>query len=140
MAKTLTIAQLQDQLEMKTRELDKLKDKREKVAAQLADIDREIQKMTGESAVAATRRSAPAGGSRKTAKRPRRRRGQGALVDYIRQVLSENPKGMRAVEIAQAVKDAGYESRSKDFYTIVAAALRDESQFQRVRRGVYKLK
>ena len=47
---------------------------------------------------------------------------------------------MRAKDIAQAVVKAGYRSTSRNFYPIVAAALRDKKLFRRVRRGVYTLK
>ena len=46
---------------------------------------------------------------------------------------------MRAKEIVPAVRKAGYETFSKDFYGIVATALRDKKTFKRVSRGVYTL-
>ncbi len=74
--------------------------------------------------------------------RPRFARAAGAadraLLEAIKESLASAPKGMRVVEIAQAVKAAGYKSTSKNFYNMVAATVR-EPDFKKVVRGVYKL-
>jgi len=44
---------------------------------------------------------------------------------------------MRVKEVVPAVKKAGYKTRSKDFYGIVATALREDKRFKRLGRGVY---
>ena len=69
----------------------------------------------------------------------RRRRTGKPLVEYMRKVLASKPKGMRVAEIAAAVLKAGYETRSKYFYRVVAGALRGTKGIRRMRRGVYKL-
>ena len=73
------------------------------------------------------------------AKRGRRRATGKPLAAYIREVLAGKPKGMRAKEISAAVAKAGYKSFSKDFYGIVATALRDKKNFHKLARGVYAL-
>ena len=46
---------------------------------------------------------------------------------------------MRVREIVAAVQEAGYKSAAKDFYGIVATAVRGEG-FEKLGRGVYRLK
>jgi hypothetical protein len=149
-----TINELEQELESKQRKVDQLQSRRDKLADELDAIDREIAKLTGtgrsrrggrKTTKKTTRqRKKSTRGRKKTARRKggrRRKRATGRpLVEYIKDVLKKQPKGMRVKEIQQAVKKAGYRSSSKDFYGIVAAALRDEDNFQRVSRGVYKLK
>ena len=150
-----TIDELQKELESKQRKVDRLQSRRDKLADELDAADREIAKLTGEgrsqrggrkSTRKTTRkRKKAARGRRKktTARKPRRARKRATgrpLAEYIKDVLKNHPKGMRVKEIQAAVRKAGYRSSSKDFYGIVAAALRDEDNFQRVSRGVYKLK
>ena len=55
-------------------------------------------------------------------------------------MLKGSPKGMRVKEVMNAATKAGYVSRSKDFYGIVATALREGPQFKKISRGVYALK
>ena len=47
---------------------------------------------------------------------------------------------MRTKALVEAVQKAGYVSKSKDMYPMVAAALRDTARFRRVERGVYAVK
>lgn len=52
-----------------------------------------------------------------------------------------NKKGKLSVaEAAEAVRAAGYRSRSKNFQKVVGITLSQGRRFQRVRRGVYALK
>ena len=46
---------------------------------------------------------------------------------------------MMAKDVTAAVLKAGYPTKSKDFYGIVAATLREDPSFTKVRRGVYRL-
>ena len=61
------------------------------------------------------------------------------MVDCIKGVLAKAAGGMRVKDIMAAVQAAGYESGAKDFYGIVAAAVRGKG-FDKVSRGVYVMK
>jgi hypothetical protein len=108
-----------------------LRRQRKKLAKQIGSLDRQIAALAGKPGRAARRPAA-------RASRPRAR-GK-ALPDYIRDVLAKSKKGMRVKEIEAAVRKAGYRTKSKDFYGAVAAAVREGRDFQKVSRGVYKLR
>jgi hypothetical protein len=141
MAKTKTIAQLRAEIRRKEKTLASLQKKREKVLGDLDKIDNQIAAIQGEAPPAPAARTSPK--SKTTGRRRRTSRklpkNTKPLTDYIRDVLAENPKGMRVMDIEQAVQKKGYKTNSDNFYTIVAAALRDKS-FEKIDRGVYKLK
>lgn len=131
-----SIAALRKELESRTQELSKLEAQRGKLARQLEGLDRRI---------AAVRGTAPAPRAPKKARRKKAAKkapGPAAgkpLAQYIREALTGSREGMRVKEIVAAVKKAGYRSSAKDFYGVVAAALHDK-RFQRLSRGVYRLK
>jgi hypothetical protein len=133
MPKYLTIGELERQLQAKQRELGKLAAKREKVAAKLAAIDRKIAQLSGGAVLRAPRAGAGV-------VKARRGRAVGTpLIEYIKNVM-KGKEPMRVRDIQKAVLKAKYPTVSKDFYGIVAATVRDKKIFERVRRGLYKLK
>ena len=143
-----TIIQLRRELRTKELRLEKLEGRRKKIAAGLAAIDREIamlsgparqprRKKVGKKKAAAKAKKA---GRPKAAQKKKTRGKRGAsLVEYVREVLAGVSEGMRVREVTAAVKKAGYKSKSKDFYGIVATTLRDKRNFKRLNRGTYKL-
>jgi len=147
-ARSKTIQELRRELAAKEKQLDKLLAQRRSLAARLAKLDKAIVAAGGEAPQpkarkarkrrklkAAGRKAAP---RRKAVKKTGRARSK-PLVEYIKQVLGKSGKPLRAKEVMQAVRAAGYKTRSKDFYGIVASALRDTKTFMRVSRGVYTL-
>ncbi len=138
--KTQDIDELQRELEEKLSRLEDLKSQRDEIDREIADlmgVGRSRAKTRGKTGK--TRKKT--GTTRKAKKRGRRGRGgDKPLVEYIKDVLAQHPEGMRIKEIEQAVKKTGYKSASKDFYGIIATAVRDENHFEKVSRGVYKLK
>ena len=143
MPRTKTIQELRKELQAKERAVSKLSVQRDKLVAKLAKVDREIAKLDGatESGKDRKRAGRPAGRQKAAKKVSKRRKGRKGkpLTDYIQRVLAKKSDGMRVKEVAAAVKKAGYETRSKDFYGIVATALRDDKQFKRLARVVYAL-
>ncbi len=125
--KMKSIPEIQKELEDKKKTLTKLRAERRDLQKRLAAVDRKISSISG------SRHSTKAAAGRK----PRRRRGK-PLADYIANVLKKSGKPMRTKDIAAAVRKAGYKSKSKDFYNIVATTLRDD-RFKRVSRGSYTL-
>ncbi|HUT61780.1 MAG TPA: hypothetical protein VNA25_28410 [Phycisphaerae bacterium] len=131
MPRIKTIGDLESELRAKRKSLSVLARRRQGLLAKLNAVDRQIASLAGGSA------RGRAGGA---GKRVGRRRSGKSLVSYLQRLLKKVGKGMRAKDIAQAVVKAGYHSTSKNFYPIVAAALRDKKLFRRVRRGVYTVK
>ena len=135
-----SIEDLRRELRVKEARVGRLESRRQKLLGRLLRMDREIAALGGA--------ALSAGNGRRRGRKPkavmgrpgRRRRATGKpLTEYLREVLAKRPDGMRAKDIMPAVRKAGYKSHSKDFYGIVAATLRDEDNFKRISRGVYKL-
>ncbi len=129
--RTRTIQEVEKELRAKQTELATLKAKRDKLARRLAAVDQQIGRLSGGAAPARRKKA-----QRKVTRR--RRRGGTSLVSCIEQVLAGAKGGMRTKDVAEAVTKAGYKTRAKDFYNIVAKTLRDD-RFKRVKRGVYTL-
>jgi len=131
MPRIRSIAEVRLELRSRVRQLRKLLAVRKKVDRQIAALKGAV--------------SGPAKRGRKARRQLKvvRRRRRGArgkpLVEYIRQVLAGIVKGMQVMDVVGAVKGAGYKSLSKDFYGIVATALRDKKNFKKLARGRYKL-
>ena len=144
MPRTKTIQELKKEIQAKEARLARLTVRRSKAAAAIDAIDRQIAAITGSSsAPKSAPKSTPKSPARKTAGKAKRRgpRPTGkTLNDYIAKVLASSTGGQRAKDIMTAVGKAGYKTKSKDFYGIVAAALRDKKRFQKISRGVYKNK
>ena len=141
MPKTMTIAELKKALAAKERQLTELVAKRQNLAGRLAAVDGEIKALGGGAPKAGKRRGKIAKAPKATpARRPRKLpRNPRPLPEYIKDVLSGSKDGMRVKDVMPAVKKAGYKTFSKDFYGVVATALR-EGPFVKVSRGVYRLK
>ena len=134
---TMSIQELRRCLKAQEKEVARLEQKRAKLIKELAKIDKAIVAAGGpltKTPVVRTRAAktaASASGKRSTGK---------PLIDYLVDVLKGLPKGMRVKEVMNAATEAGYVSRSKDFYGIVATALREGPQFKKITRGIYALK
>jgi len=147
-----SIRELRTELEAKEKQLAGLRSKRDSLTRQLAALDRQIGSLSGGARRGRPKKARKGKPGRKPAKvkktakrakavkrgKPGGQRGK-SLVASIRGVLAKAPNGLRVREIAKAVKAAGYVTRSKDFYAIVAKTVLQEDAFQRVSRGVYKL-
>ena len=135
MPRKMTIAELKREIAARERQVEGLLARRQKVAKQLAEVDRQIAELGGEVPEAGKRppTAAPARRRRKLPKNVK------PLVAYISDALAKAKDGMRVKDVEAAVKKAGYKTFSKDFYGVVATALR-EGPFAKVSRGVYKLK
>jgi len=133
---TMSIQELRRCLAVQEREVARLEQKRAKLLKELAQIDKAIVAAGGSlDKTSATRTRS----SRAAA--PGRKRSDGKpLIEYLLAVLKGFPKGRRVKEVMNAATKAGYVSRSKDFYGIVATALREGPQFKKISRGIYALK
>lgn len=120
-AVAMSTAELQAELHRRERNVRKLERRREKLLADLAEVE---QALGAEGALSAT------GGIR------RRPRNDMNLVDSLAAVL--NGKEMSVTEVTQAVQQAGYMTTAANFRTIVNQALiRENKRFKKVSRGRY---
>jgi len=123
----LPVATLQAEIQRRERRLRTLQRRREKLLADLDDLDREIADIGG----SLNGRRGGGGGIR-----PRNTMN---LVDALHQVLSGQT--MSVTEAAEAVQQAGYQTSSDNFRTIVNQALiSNPDRFKRVARGQYTAK
>lgn len=114
------------------KKVEELRKKRDRLASQLAALDAQIIKLTGEApAPVARKRGAPTRAARKT---------KINFVAKMREVFEQTNEPMRAREIVEAlpgvgvkIKDAAYTRKR------VSVALATNKCFEQVERGVYRL-
>ncbi len=119
---------LTTELKRRQRDLDKLVQKRDRLAAELALLDREIATVGG------------AGGFGMTARGAIRRRPRNAtnLADAL--VAELKGKTMGVSEVADAVLASGYRTSAANFRTIVNQTLLRDKRIKKVARGQYTAK
>ncbi len=124
MPKGATISELERLLGKQKHRLKSLQRKRDRLRSQAAKIDEEIESLLGKPA-------AP--------KKVRRRRRKGAksLRQSILDVLAQSPEPKTAAEIAQAVAEAGYKSRSKSLVSLVRQVCYRSDEIQTKERGKF---
>ncbi len=119
--KNMSITELQNELRIREREVGKLQRKREKMYAQIAEID------TALAAYGAL------GSSGAVLRRPRNEKN---LVDSLLDTL--NGKTMSVTDATRAVQEDGYMTTAANFRTIVNQALiREKKKFKKISRGQY---
>lgn len=132
----MTIAQLRAEIARRQTVLPKLQKKRAVLLKEIGKIDRQIKALAGQAAQPAKRKGSQPG----TAKATTSSASSGkSLVQCIRDVLGGSKGGMRVKDIVPAVEKAGYKSAAKDFYNLVAAAVRGD-EFTKLGRGIYTVK
>jgi len=132
----MTVAQLRAEIARRQMGLPKLQKRRAKLLRAIGALDRQIAAFGGQAERPAKRKGRPA----KAAKAAKAAASSGkSLGQSIKDVLGGSRGGMRVKNIVAAVLRAGYKTAAKDFYNMVAAALRGDG-FKRLGRGVYKLK
>lgn len=118
------MGELQAELARREKGVRKLERRREKLLAELTQIDTDLAAVGALSA---------AGGVR------RRPRNEMNLVDSLAAVL--DGKTMSVTDVTQAVQQAGYITTASNFRTIVNQALiRERKVFKKVSRGQYTAK
>lgn len=121
---TMSMAELQAELQRRERGIRKLERRRERLLNELAQVDTELAAVGALSA---------SGGIR------RRPRNEMNLVDSLAQVLKN--KTMSVTEVTAEVQKAGYLTTAANFRTIVNQALiREKKTFKKISRGQYTAK
>ncbi len=116
----LSVADLQLELHRRQRDVSKLVRRRDKLAAELAELNAQIAGLGG-----------AAGGLTPTG----RTRNAMTLPDALHEVLQG--RTMSVTEAADAVRAAGYHSTAANFRTMVNQALLKDKRFKKVSRGQY---
>jgi len=131
MPNTKSIAELSRALAAQQKRVAKLQSQRAKFLSDLQAIDKQIAALTGRAGVKGPAR--PATGARRS-------RAKKALPACLIEALAK-AKGtkMRAMHLADAVVEAGYVTRDRNFKNTVAKTLAKDKRFKRVGRGMYKL-
>ena len=119
-----SITELKNEIRRRERQLTTLHRKREKLVAQLSEIDEQITELGGTASGAS-----PIGGGRK------RYRNDSNLADALVDLLKNQTLSVTAASIE--VQKAGYKTTSPNFRTIVNQTLLRDKRFKRVGRGLY---
>lgn len=119
---------LQRELQRRQRSASRLISKREKLAAQLAELDAELASLGLDAGHGVTARGTVR----------RRPRNDSSLADALLEQLQG--KEMSVTEVAESVVAAGYKTSSANFRTIVNQTLLKDSRFKKVSRGRYTAK
>jgi len=120
---TLSTTELQSEIKRRSRKLGALQRKRDKLEAQLREVQQEIDGLGGE-VTADGRRRCP--------------RNDQNLADALADLLKS--KTLSVTEAAIEVQKAGYRTTSPNFRTIVNQTLLKDKRFRRVSRGKYTAK
>lgn len=124
----MATADLRAELRRRESTLRKLENRREKLAAQLAEVEGEIRGMGGTADIGVTARG-------QVRRRPRN---EANLADSLVDLL--NGKTMSVTEAAEKVVEAGYRTTAANFRTIVNQTLLRDKRFKKVSRGQYTAK
>ena len=122
--KQLSYDDLEAELKRREKTVRQLQRKRERLVAQLAEVEQEI------AAIGGTKARQHAG--------VRRPSNEKNLVDAMADTLKG--KVLSVTELAEAVQQDGYKTTSPNFRTIVNQALLKDDRFKRVSRGKYTVK
>ena len=131
LAKVATLA-LKKELQRRLEALPELIAQRDQLSRQIAELE---ALGAVEKAPEATKVPAP----KKRGRRAKRAKSAVGLASTLAEVM----KAKETMSIAEAVEGAlasGYKSKSKDFPNLVNMTLASDKRFQRVARGVYRVK
>jgi hypothetical protein len=122
----ISYADIQSELRRRQRSTGTLAKRRDKLAAKLAELNAQIEKMGGSVKVRGRRTA----GSRQ--------KNDMTLVQALSKAVGG--KGMSVSDAADAVQKLGYRTNSSNFRTQVNLALIKSGKFKRVGRGEYAAK
>lgn len=109
-SESYTVAELEQMLNAaRQTEINKLRERRNQIAAELADCDRQLAALTGESP----------GGRLVRKRRPGGGRSQPALKKVILEILQKSKKPISTDDIMERVQASGYKSKSDEFRKVV---------------------
>jgi len=129
-----------EQLKLAKQAITLLEGRRKSLLAQMAEIDDQIAAIkSGKLDPKQVLPSAPQ--PKEPGSQPRARRSVGGgLNEHIVEVLTAAKEPLSVMEIADAVKQRGYESKSKDFVKVVRVAVYGMDNVESAERGRYRLR
>ena len=133
---TTSTSDLQAELRRRQRRLPTLERRRERLLAQLDEVDAEIAELGGGSGGGRGKRRGRAAGSTTRRKRPKN---EMSLGDALAKVMKKG-QPRKVGDLAAAVQKAGYKTNSSNFNTIVNQTLLKDDRFKNTSRGHYALK
>lgn len=141
MAKKLSEKELQELIRLKKQDdkkLISLRRKRDKIAAQLDEIDREIAEYEG---VLKVGRKRKVGRPKKTTA-ARKSRSRLNLSAAVREVFAKAKNPLKAAQVVEGLPDVGVKVKNEaDMKKRVSVVLASQKNyFEQVQRGVYQLK
>ena len=129
MAELPNIADLERQIEERRTKVLELFAKREKLQAEIDQIDAEMGNLANVDGRSGRRRGKP------------RLKNKSPLRPVVLQVLGKNKKGLSLNDLADKILEAGYKSNSVNFKNVVYQCLYNTSEIEHdAVKGVYKLK
>ena len=131
LAKLSTVA-LKKELQRRLEALPKLIAQRDELNQQIAEIEGVA---AAEECPKPTRVPAP----KKRARRAKRAKSAVSLASTLAEAIKAK-ETMSVAEAAEAALAAGYKSKSKDFSNLVNMTLASDKRFERVARGVYRVR
>ena len=133
----LSIAQLEQILQLRKGERQRLEKMRGKLQKKLDQLDAKLASLGGPGGGGRGRagRNGHAGGGRGG-----RVKNEKSLNEMILSVLGKSSKPMNVGAIADAVRGGGYKSNSANFRSIVNQTLIKDKRFGAASRGMYQLK
>ena len=133
----LSIAQLEQILQLRKGERQRLEKMRGKLQKKLDQLDAKLASLGGPGGSGRGRagRNGHAGGGRGG-----RVKNEKSLNEMILSVLGKSSKPMNVGAIADAVRGGGYKSNSANFRSIVNQTLIKDKRFGAASRGMYQLK
>ncbi|MDB4786802.1 MAG: hypothetical protein P8M30_04920 [Planctomycetaceae bacterium] len=129
-ASNMSLAELEAILKDQKKRLDKLKKNQSALQKELDGVTQEIAVLEGKGK-GSGRRGRPAGSTSTAKKTVRRRRAKNPkpLKGYVREALAGSKKGLTLQEVMDAVKKAGYKSKSKSFKSVLYQCLYHTEEF-----------
>lgn len=131
LAKVATEA-LKKELQRRLEALPKLIAQRDELNARIAELE---ALGAAEKAPEPTKVPAP----RRRGRRAKRAKSLMSLASTLAEVL-KTKDSMSIAEATAGVRASGYKSKSKDFPNLVSMTLANDKRFERVARGVYRLR
>ena len=157
----LSIAELQEELIRKQEHLESLMGERDDLRSALVNVENEISQLLGEAieepeakaeppatpakgkakkagAKRGGKRGPKKGGAKKNGRKGRAGR-KPTIVVAIKEIMTESGQPMRAGEVADALRQRKFPTKSKDLDNVVREAISRIPEAKRVARGLYQI-
>ncbi len=130
--KALSVAELEQQLTEKRKELSDLEKERDQLKSRLTDVDARITQLKGKKRSTTKVRRKP------SRKRPKNKK---PLKAYLVDILTKNKKGLDMNGLITAVGESGYKTTSSNPRSVIYQCIWNNDEFVKDEKsGLYRLK